>query len=144
MLNKISKKTDRFTDALIYMRSFFPKHKRSDYVDDYKIFRTDHRFHPHFRTKIYSQNNSFCADIPYGYINLYANASVTFSDRVHACAVTLAFGNSAMLFSKTNRVGLLERVGAVDICEKPIKIDLEKLQKEKERMINWLEENMVK
>lgn len=135
---KIMGKTDRFTDAFIYAMSIFPAHRRANTIGKYSVIRTDQRFHPHYRRKIYRQKNSFCADIPYGYLNLYANAKLTLSDRVHACAVTLAFGNSAMLFTKTDRQGLLERVGANDICHKPIKLDMEKLKEEKRLEIEWL------
>ena len=138
MLTKVAMKTDRFSDALIYVQSFLPQTKRADKIGEYTAFRTDHRFHPHFRRKIYSQNNSFCADLPFGYLNLYANAELVLSDRVHACAVTMAFGNSAMLFSENNRVGLLDRVGAGEISKHPVKLDLERLTKEKEQMTDWL------
>ena len=104
------------------------------------MFRTDHRFHPHYRNKIYNQNNSFCSDLPYGYLDIYANSELTLSDRVHACAVTMAYGHSAMLFAKTNRVGLLERVGAKDISKHPVSLDLMLINVEKEKMINWLSE----
>lgn len=137
-LNKFASKTDRFSDALIYMQSIFPQKRMPDKIGEYIIIRTDHRFHPHFRNKIYAQKNSFCADLPYGYLNLYANAELTLSDRVHACAVTLAYGHSAMLFSKTNRVGLLERVGAKDVTEKPVKLDLKQLKHEKVKLLEWL------
>lgn len=142
-LTMISAKTDRFTDALIYIRSFFPAQKRKSNLGDYKIIRTDHRFHPHFRKKIYRQKNSYVADLPYGYLNLYANAEFTLSDRVHACAVTLAFGHSAMLFAKTSRHGLLDRVGADGICDNPVKLDMERLKMEKEKMCEWLKTIMT-
>ena len=138
LFNKLTTKTDRFTDALIYMLSILPAPKREDSLGKYKIVRTDQRFHPHYRGKIYRQNNSFCADLPYGYLNLYANSQLTLSNRVHSCAVTLAFGHSAMLFSKTDRLGLLGRVGANDICEKPVKLDLEYVKSEKEKMVQWI------
>ena len=138
LLTALSAKTDRFTDALIYVESLLPAQKRSDQMGEYKIIRTDHRFHPHFRRKIYRQNNSFVSDLPYGYLNLYANAELTLSDRVHACAATLAFGHSAMLFAKTDRLGLLGRVGAKDICDHPVRLDMELLMEEKRKQINWL------
>lgn len=130
-------KTDRFTDALIYAMSMLPAPSRADQIGKYKVIRTDQRFHPHYRRKIYRQNNSFCADIPYGYLNLYANSKLTLSDRVHACAATLAFGNSAMLMVNTNRLGLLGRVGANEITEHPVKLDMEYLNSEKQKMIDW-------
>jgi len=138
LFTRIAQKTDRFSDAIIYATSFLPQKKRADRIADYTVFRTDHRFHPHFRRKIYSQGNSFCADLPYGYLNIYANAELTLSDRVHACAVTLAYGHAAMLFSHTNREGLLERVGAGEITQKPVRLDMEYLKKEKQAMLSWL------
>ncbi len=138
VLTKTAMKTDRFSDALIYIASILPQKKRSDRIGDYAVFRTDHRFHPHYRKKIYGQGNSFCADLPYGYLELYANSTLTLSDRVHACAVTMAFGNAAMLFSETNRVGLLERVGAGEISEHPVTLDSSFLNEEKRKMMNWL------
>lgn len=140
MISKVAAKTDRFSDALIYAASILPQKKRADVIGDYSVFRTDHRFHPHYRKKIYSQGNSFCTDLPYGYINIYANSALTLSDRVHACAVTLAYGNSAMLFAETNRVGLLERVGAGEISEHPIALDMNLIESEKKRMMEWLSE----
>ena len=138
LLTTLSAKTDRFTDALIYALSIFPAKRRANEVGRYRVIRTDHRFHPHFRGKIYRQKNSFVADLPYGYLNLYANASFTLSDRIHACAVTLAYGHSAMLFAKTDRHGLLERVGAEGISEKPVKLDMAKLAEEKRKQLEWL------
>lgn len=138
LLNQAMGKTDRFTDALIYAFSLFPAPVRADSIDRYKVVRTDHRFHPHYRSKIYRRNHSFCADLPYGYLNLYANASLTLSDRVHACAATLAFGNHAMLFADTDRQGLLRRVGAEEITDHPVRLNLEYLVDEKSKMVRWL------
>ena len=138
LFSKMAAKTDRFSDALIYLTSIFPQAKRENTIGGYTVFRTDHRFHPHYRAKIYGQGNSFCADLPYGYLNIYANSELTLSDRVHACAVTMAYGHSAMLFAKTNRVGLLERVGVADISKHPVCLDMEKLSVEKETMVDWL------
>lgn len=138
LVSKIASRTDRFSDALIYFASIFPQKKRTDTIGEYTVLRTDHRFHPHYRKKIYSQNNSFCADLPYGYLNIYANTELTLSDRVHACAVTMAYGHSAMLFAETNRVGLLERVGADSISEHPVALDMKNLENEKNKMREWL------
>ena len=137
-LTTLSAKTDRFTDAIIYAMSILPAKKRKDEVGNFRVIRTDHRFHPHFRGKIYRHKDSFVADLPYGYLNLYANAEFTLSDRVHACAVTLAYGHSAMLFAKTDRHGLLGRVGAEGITDRPVKLDMERLENEKKSQIDWL------
>ena len=142
-VTRIAVKTDRASDALVYAASAFPQKKREDVVGGREIIRTDHRFHPHYRRKIYSQANSFCSDLPYGYLNIYANSRLTLSDRVHACAVTMAFGHPAMLFSETTRDGLLERVGAGEISRHPVSLDMGKLEEEKKKMIEWLAETLA-
>ena len=138
LISRLGLKTDRFTDALVYMMSPLPRGKRPLKIGKYNIIRTDHRFSPMFMRKVYRYNNSFCADIPHTYANIYAESELTLSDRVHACAVTLAYGNAAYLFAKTGRSALLHRVGAVDIEKKPVKIDLDYLKNEKHRLIEWL------
>lgn len=142
IINKLLKKTDRFTDAFIYLFSLLPSKNNNETIGKFEVIRTDHRFHPHYRKKIYKFKNTFCADLPYGYLNIYANTKLTISDRVHACAVTMAFGNSAMLLAKTNRSDLLDRLGAKEIMEKPTKLDLKYVKKEKQKIIKWIEERL--
>ena len=138
VISKIGLKTDRFTDALVYMMSLLPREKRPTKIGKYTIIRTDHRFSPMFMRKVYRYDNSFCADIPHTYANIYAESELTLSDRVHACALTLAYGNAAYLFAKTGRSALLKRVGAEGIEDHPVRIDLEYLKEEKRRMVEWL------
>lgn len=133
-------KTDRFTDALIYAASPLPRGKRPDKIGDFTIIRPDHRYNPMFVRKAFRYPNSFCADIPHTYANIYANTKLTISDRVHACALTLAYGNAAYLLAKTSRSGLLTRVGADEITEHPVKIDLVYLNSEKQKLIDWLKQ----
>ena len=92
---------------------------------------------------IYRYSNSFVSDIPYDYLNLYANCLATISTRVHACVVTLAFGNPAMLLSKTNRSFLLDRVGLCDIRTKLVKIDTEYLDQEIQKQEAYIKEVML-
>ena len=131
-------KTDRFTDALIYASSPLPRAKRPEKIGNFTIIRPDHRYNPMFIRKVFRYPNSFCADIPHTYANIYANAKLTVSDRVHACALTLAYGNSAYLLAKTGRSGLLTRVGAEKITEYPVKIDMKYLDGEKAKLLQWL------
>lgn len=141
-LSRICLKTDRMTDALIYMSSLLPHKSRPVKIGDYDVLRTDHRFSPMVKAKVYKYPNSFCADTPETYANIYANAELTLSDRVHACAIALAYGNYAYLFAKTNRSALLTRVGAKKITNEPVNIDLQKLSIEKINLINWLKNHM--
>lgn len=137
-VKSIGAKTDRFSDALVYALSFFPAKDRTTKIGRYEIIRTDHRFSPILKNKVFRYSNSFVSDIPNTYIDIYANARLTLSDRVHACVATLAYGNHAMLFSKTKRSKLLDRVGAESIYSEPVKIDLKKLDEEKEDLIQWI------
>lgn len=138
VFSRLGLKTDRFTDALVYAMSPLPRSKRPTKIGKYNIIRTDHRYSPMFMRKVYRYPNSFCADIPHTYANIYAEVELTLSDRVHACAVTLAYGNAAFLFAKTGRSALLKRVGADGIEEHPVKIDLDYLAEEKRKLIEWL------
>lgn len=138
LISKIGLKTDRFTDALVYAMSPLPRGKRPIKIGKYNVIRTDHRFAPMFMRKVYRYDNSFCADIPHTYANIYAEAELTLSDRVHACALTLAYGNAAYLFAKTGRSALLKRVGAEEIEVHPVRINMEYLKEEKRRLIEWL------
>ncbi|KLU66129.1 hypothetical protein DEAC_c21680 [Desulfosporosinus acididurans] len=137
-LASVGLRTDRFTDALIYASSPLPRGKRPAKIGDYTVIRPDHRFCPMFIRKAFRYVNSFCADIPHTYANIYAESKLTLSDRVHACALTLAYGNAAYLFAKTGRSALLTRVGAEGINDHPVKIDLENLAKEKNNLIEWM------
>ena len=137
-LYQIGLKTDRITDALIYLSSPLPRGKRPAQIGEYTIIRPDHRYNPMFIRKVFRYSNSFCGDIPHTYANIYANASLTISDRVHACALTLAYGNSAFLLAKTGRSELLDRVGASEITDHPVSIDLVRLEEEKKALIEWM------
>ena len=52
--------------------------------------------------------------------------------------MTLAYGNAAYLLAKTGRSGLLTRVGADEISDHPVKIDMQYLNDEKYQLIDWL------
>ena len=92
----------------------------------------------------YNRQNTMISELPYDYLNLYANTSVTYSDRVHACVATLAYGKPARLFSRSPRSLLFERVGASKITEKVIKLNMNKIEKEKQKQIDFLSEILKK
>lgn len=55
------------------------------------IIRTHHS--PWYAHRKYlKENNTLISECPDNYLNLYANAAVMYSDRVHACVAVLAFG----------------------------------------------------
>ncbi len=123
--------------ALQFLLSWLPE-QFNERIGDLQIVRTDHRFNPVFLRNVFRGPNSFVSDIPQSYLTLYANAELTLSNRVHACVATLAHGNRAMLFSKTPRARLLERVGAADIGRSPQSLDLDRLAEEKAKLTDFL------
>lgn len=100
------------------------KRTRSGHIGRYHLVRADHQCNPLYHRKLYYGPNAFAMDIPFGYMLLYANASLTLSDRIHACIVTMAYGGTSMLFSKSPRVEIIERVGGGSVLQKPTTIDL--------------------
>lgn len=107
-------------------------------MDEFQVLRTDHRYNPFLPSRTYRLGSTYAGDIPHTYLNLYAHSQTTFTNRVHACVATLSYGNSAMLFSKSPRSYLLNRLGANNIKERPTTIDIGKLAEEKAKMTEWL------
>ncbi|EPC04155.1 hypothetical protein L861_02250 [Litchfieldella anticariensis FP35 = DSM 16096] len=107
-----------------------------------KIIRPEHRYVPHMTHKIYQHPNSFVSDEVFTYLSVYANSTMTLADRVHACVMTLAYGNPAMLFTISPRQALFKRVGAHDIRNRPVTIDLDYLESERVKQIEFLKANV--
>jgi hypothetical protein len=80
------------------------------------------------------------SDIPDDYLNLYANAYAVYSDMMHACIATLSFGNFARYYRNTPRFRVLQRVGAGEIRKKLVKLDQDKINREKENQLSFLRE----
>ena len=78
------------------------------------------------------------SDLPDDYLNLYGNCKATYSDRIHACVATLAFGNPARLYSKSERFLLFDRVGLSSIRDNIVSLDRGKIEKEKKKQIDFL------
>ena len=115
---------------------------------DKKIARTHHSFlfnfalhkYPKMIKEYYGQENTLVSDVPDDYLNVYANAESTVSDRVHACVATYAFGNPARLVHETKRASLFERIGIDSISEEFVEPDLDRLQEEKKEQIDFMSE----
>jgi len=130
--NSLCEKSDVFR----YIDSFLPFRTNRDHIEDHKIIRIINRFNPMVTKRVYQEKNSFVSDIPYSYLDLFANSEVTVTDRVHSCVASLVYGKSAILCKKTGRSKLLDRIGAEKIQEKNIKINQEFLVNEKNNLIN--------
>jgi len=103
------------------------KKAKQQRLGKYLLLRTDHQTNPLCHRKLYYGPGAFAMDVPYGYFVLYGNAALTLSDRIHACVVTMAYGRPAMLFSKSPRAQIIERVGATTIFQRPTTLDMGRL-----------------
>jgi len=90
------------------------------------------------RKKYFGSSNTLISDIPEDYLTLYANTKATYSDRVHACVATLAYGHPAQLYGTTPRSLLFDRIGLPDIRDEVVYPDLKRLNKEKEKQAEFL------
>ena len=86
------------------------------------------------------KENFFISDLPQDYLAIYSNTRGTYSDLVHACVPTLAYGNRARFYSKSPRGNLFDRVGAGSIRNELTSIDLNNLRKEQSHHIKFLSE----
>lgn len=88
-------------------------------------------------------NETLISNIPDDYLNLYANAYATYSDRIHASIASLSFGNLARLYSTSVngfRTAILERVGAGAITKKLVKLNQSEINEDKQKQISFLKE----
>jgi hypothetical protein len=101
------------------------------------IIRPCHR--PH-RPKqlIFFRPNAVSSFVHEPYLNLYANAALTLSDRLHAAVAALAFGGPVRLFLESNRVRLLERARCDAALRQVYVADARYLAAEKRRLVAWL------
>lgn len=127
--------------AMPYILPYFKKYTISE-IENFKIIRTDHRFNPYSRKKIYNNPNSFAMDTPDGYLLAYANSELTLSNRVHANVATLSYGNRAMYFSNSKRAKLIDRVGLGEIYNKPMILNLDFLEQEKSNLLEAIEKTI--
>lgn len=72
------------------------------------------------------------------YLNLYRHTELTLTDRMHAAAVTLAFGRPALLTLASNRTRLLARAGFEAVQGSVLYPDLTRIEEEKSRLHQWL------
>lgn len=82
-----------------------PKHYRikeelKNIFKEKNIVYSYHKPFPYTKVSKLVKNGVIVSDNPMDYLLLYRNASEVYSDRVHACIPTLAFGNKARLFSQ--------------------------------------------
>jgi len=129
--------------AYIFLDCLLGMNNGPERIDDKLVVRTDHRYNPFLMKKNYRASNIYSGDVPYSYLNIYANADLTISNRVHACVATVSYGNPAMLFTRSPRAYLLKRLGLDKIKDEPQRVDLSFLADEKAKLIGWLSERLT-
>jgi len=105
------------------------------------VIRTHHSCWPELcKPDFFSKPNTLISDLASDYLNLYAQAAVTYTDRVHAAIATLAFGRWARLYFKEGdkRIHMFQRLGIPEIYKMPVRLDLQRLNEEKENQIKFL------
>ncbi|MFN8468098.1 MAG: polysaccharide pyruvyl transferase family protein, partial [Caldilineaceae bacterium] len=108
-------------------------------VEEYMVIHTDHSLNPLVTPKTFGSANAFAGDLPYTYLNLYSQAELTITDRIHAALVTLAYGRPAYLVTSSGRASIIERIAGQDPTRGPILLDLPQLELEKKLQADFLQ-----
>ena len=135
-------KTARRSRYLMFLEGLLFKGEQTQSIGDYQIIRTDHRYAPIIKQRTFRYPNVMVNDTPYPYFEVYGNANLILSNRLHACVVGLAYGNPAMLFSSSPRLRLMERLNLGDITSHPVWLDPVLLSKEKNNLVSFLKEKI--
>ncbi|MGK0271154.1 MAG: hypothetical protein ACI88H_001808 [Cocleimonas sp.] len=80
-------------------------------LNNLSIVRPVHAVTDRFSHINFGSPNSFLSFNPLAYLSLYKAAEFTISDRIHACAVSIALGKPARLFTNSPRAGIFDRLG---------------------------------
>jgi hypothetical protein len=123
---------------LSYIAAFLDTRHLPNALGGRQVLRTEHRVNPFISRKVYLRPNVVCSDEPWTYLTVYANTQLTVSDRVHACVATLAYGGPGVLFAKTSRARLFDRVGAGKILREVVQLPPEALEAQRRAQIDFL------
>ena len=115
-----------------------------DCIDGFAVIRTDHRPHPLLGKKTFRYPNTMVNDTPYPYLEIYSQAELTLSSRLHACVAALSYGKNAMLFSTSSRSRLFDRLELGNINISPTKIDMQKLAMEKKYLLEFIQDHLTR
>lgn len=86
----------------------------------------------------FENKNIFLSDRLEDYLFIYANATETYADRIHACVPSLAYGNTARFYRDTPRMKLFEGLVKGNITKELVEIDREGVAAAKERQYEAL------
>lgn len=125
------------------LESLIFKGSQEKFIGNYAIVRTDHRYTPIIGRKTYRYPNVMVNDTPYPYFQIYGNAELVLSNRLHACVIAMAYGKPAMVFSESPRLRLMERFNIPEITIKPTCIDPGFLREEKSKLIEFVKMHLT-
>ncbi|MFB6225495.1 MAG: polysaccharide pyruvyl transferase family protein, partial [Candidatus Paceibacteria bacterium] len=80
------------------------------------------------------QDGIFVSDSLKDYLRIYASASITHTDRIHACIPALVYGNKSKFYYSTPRQGILSRLGLNP--DSTMTLERERLFEERKQQIN--------
>lgn len=104
------KKTYRFINFK-YARHFNYKRPQQKEVGNHKIVRVIQDVNTRFNHINFSHPNSFISFNPLSYLAVTKSSEFVLSDRVHACAIGLAFNKPVHFLFNTPRAGIFDRLG---------------------------------
>jgi hypothetical protein len=121
-----------------YNAECFDEEKNFGMKIDHKgrtVLRTHHDMWGPLRNEYINEPMTLVSDVPEDYLTVYSQSKITYSDRVHACVATLAYGNEARLFSKTPRKALFDRVGAQNVTKEIVKLEQGHFKEMKQKQV---------
>jgi len=121
-----------------YIASNFDMGEEPEFINAFPhVVRTNHRAVGPVHEKIFARRNMMISDVPTDYLTVYANAKEVYSDRVHACVVSLAYGTPVRFYYKTPRSGLFGPVNAESVANELTVLDRDHFQKIKNEQVEW-------
>lgn len=112
------------------------------YKTDLEIVHAHHDLWGPLKSNYVSKHRTIVSDIPEDYLTLYSNAHETFSDRVHACVATLAYGNKARLFTNSPRRALFNEFKLDNITQDLVSLPREILEEKKSHQIDLVKNSI--
>ena len=108
------------------------------FLNEYAIVRPTHCVLGRPPRFLFSKPNTYLSEIPEGYISLYANSTLTITDRVHAAVASLAYGTPTRLITRSQRSLLFERVGAQEVLTEITCIDQSALESKQKLLLEQI------
>jgi hypothetical protein len=127
---------------LMFLEGVLFRGEQTKQIGQYRIIRTDHRYCPTIGRKTFRSPNVMVNDTPYPYFEIYGNAELILTNRLHASIIGLAYGRPAMVVSVSPRLRMIERLKLADITRHPVRVDSTMLDKEKENLKGFLREHL--